>query len=171
MRSSFRAAVLLSLVLVPLRAQAACADVEGDFEAVDVPCTESPLLLCIDGDFAGEFEASYVGAFETLAPAPTLAQPLRLAYTSSDTFTTSSETLTGTTSGHIVLNDTVAALVCVIGCAADAACLAGCVTTHAGTAFSSSTVLDGGRGSLDASGTGSYLDGVSRGTYSGEVCE
>lgn len=155
-----------------------CDPISGTFEAVDTVCVESPIGLCIDGTFDGDFEADYLGAFETLVPSPTLAQPLRLAYTSSDTYVTATETITGDTSGFIVLNDTVAALVCLLGCNGDAECIGGCVLTHGGcvlthggTSFTSTSTFDGGRGGFDASGTGSYLDGVSRGTYSGEICE
>lgn len=148
-----------------------CDPIAGTFEAVDTVCVESPIGLCIDGSFAGDFEAAYLGAFDTLVPSPTLTQPLRLAYTSSDTYVTETETITGDTSGFIVLNDTVAALVCLLGCNGDAECIGGCVLTYGGTSFTSTSTFDGGRGGFAASGTGSYLDGVSRGTYAGELCE
>lgn len=148
----------------------ACDPISGTFEATDSPCLESPVLLCIDGEFAGDLDASYHGVFQSLVPAPTLAQPLRLAYTSSDTFNTSAGVVTAETSGHIVLNDTIGALVCLLGCNGDAACLGECVLAHAGTSFSNTTVFDDDLGSFTASGVGG-LDFVSRGTYTGEICE
>ena len=149
----------------------ACDPIAGTFEAVDTVCAESSIGLCIDGTFDGDLSADYLGAFQTLSPAPTLAQPLRLAYTSSDTFVTNSGTFTAETEGHIVLNDVVGALVCVLACNGDGACIADCVIAHASTSFTNSTVFENGLGDLEAAGTGSYLDGVSRGTYAGDLCE
>jgi hypothetical protein len=146
-----------------------CDPISGTFEATDAACLESPVLLCIDGDFSGGLEASYHGVFQTLELEPTLTEPLRLAYSSFDTFTTDAGVVDAETSGHIVLNDTLGALVCLLGCNGDAACLGGCLLTYGGTSFTSTTVFEGAQGWLAADGTGG-LDFVSRGSYEGEIC-
>lgn len=172
----------IGFVLSSSRADAACTPVSGTGEAVDGLCTESPLGLCASGEFAGSIEGTYVGAFQSLIPAPTLEQPLRLALVINSTITTPAGTLYQTETGYLVLNDTIATATCVTGCLLSLTpdqCLAGCVasatytkfiqymTPYAGTGVYSS-ITDG---LIVATGYGDPVTATSYVDYSGEICE
>lgn len=176
------AAIAASALLISSYADAACTQVSGTAQATDGACTQSAIGLCASGTFSGSINGTYVGAFQSLTPAPTLAQPLRLSFTITSTITTSTGTLYQTETGYIVENDVFGSAACIAACALLSSpdiCLAGCVATYGRTTFvqnmtpyegtgSYSSIVDG---LIVATGYGEYTSGVSYGNYSGEICD
>lgn len=180
MMKHFIAALLTSVVLfTAARADAACTTVSGTGQATDSPCTESPLGLCVDGTIAGSFVGTYHASYQSLVPDPTLAQPLRFAFTLNSTIGTSSGNLYQHETGYVVMNDVIGALACVTGCGTNGTCLASCLDTYGRSSFTQNMTPYAGTGvyssitggSIVASGYGEYTSDVSYVTYSGNICD
>lgn len=177
-------AIVLAFVLTftSSPAAAACTSVSGAGQASDTVCLDSPLGLCTTGTLDGQLSGTYHGAFQSLTPAPTLLLPLRLAFSLDTSITSSTGVLYAHETGYLVLNDTVGALTCIVGCVTAPApdvCLLGCVAAYGRTTFTQNLVPYAGTGSFSAidsglvvfSGYGDYTSGVSYATYAGQICE
>ncbi len=182
MKISLAALSVIAVISVSLPAEADCTDVAGGAEAVDVVCLDSPVALCIDGTLTGDLEGTYFAVFESVTPAPTLAEPLRLAFEIDSLITTSNGTISSHETGTLVLNDVVGAVGCLAGCVlsgSPGACYAGCLAEYGRTEFSQDMVPYAGTGAyaaidsglIEAAGYGSYTTGISVLEYEGQICD
>lgn len=170
--------IALAILLVTMPADAStCTSVSGYGDALDAPCLDAPLGLCVEGDIHGSFEGTYRATHDSLVPSPTLLQPLRFAITLTSVITTSTGTLSSHETGYIVMNDTLGAVACVAGCGLSQTCLAGCLSTYGRTSFTQHLTPYAGTGvyanpsgSITVTGTGDYLTQQNLVSYSGTVC-
>lgn len=182
MRTSIAALAVVAMAFISLPAHAACSDVSGTGEARDVLCSDSPLLLCIDGALTGDLAGTYRGAFQSLTLAPTLLTPLRFELEIASTITTATGTIFLQETGWLVLSDVLGATACLTGCILSPTsdtCLAECLMEYGRTEFRQEMDPYAGTGDyaaiesgwIDASGYGSYTTGISSIDYEGELCD
>lgn len=166
------------IALIVSHAQATtCTSVSGYGDALDAPCLDAPLGLCVEGNIHGSFEGTYRATHDSLVPAPTLTQPLRFAIELTSVITTSTGTLSSHETGYIVMNNTFGAAACVAGCGLSQTCLAGCLSTYGRTYFTQYLTPYAGTGayanpsgSIVVTGTGDYVTQQNVVSYSGNVC-
>lgn len=182
MKVSIAAVVVVALASFSYPVHAACTQVSGTAEAVDMICNDSPLLLCIDGTTTGDLAGTYHAAFQSLNLAPTLFEPLRFELEIESVITTSTGTISFQETGWLVLSDVTGAAGCLTGCllspTADV-CLADCVAEYGRTEFGQEMEPYAGTGAyaaidsgwIDASGYGVYTTGISYLDYEGEICD
>ncbi len=182
MKPSVAALAIVAIASLTVPAHAVCTPVSGSAEALDMVCTDSPLLLCIDGTTSGDLEGTYHGAFQNLTLAPTLFEPLRFELEIESVITTSTGTISFQETGWLVLNDVTGAAGCLTGCLLSPTvdvCLADCLVEYGRTEFSQEMEPYAGTGAyaaidsgfIDASGYGVYTTGVSYLDYEGELCD
>lgn len=182
MKPSIAALAVVAIASLPFPVHAACTQVSGTAEALDVLCVDSPLLLCIDGTITGGLDGTYHGAFQSLSLAPTLLEPLRFALEIESVITTSAGTISFHETGWLVLNDITGAAGCLTGCLLSPTidvCLADCVMEYGRTEFGQEMEPYAGTGAyaaiesgwIDASGYGEYTTGISYLDYEGEICD
>jgi hypothetical protein len=182
MKASFAALAVVAIGSLSFPAHAACTQVSGTAEALDMVCNESPLLLCIDGTTTGDLAGTYHAAFQSLNLAPTLFEPLRFEIELESVITTGTGTISFQETGWLVLNDVTGAAGCLTGCLLSQTidvCLTDCVMEYGRTELGQEMEPYAGTGAyaaidsgwIDASGYGEYTTGISFLDYEGEICD
>jgi hypothetical protein len=149
---------LLFAIVTNTAAAKNCKQVQGEFYSTLVyEGCQSPVGICTDGTLIGGLKSSYDFTMQNLYPIDPQHNPSLFAYQGQSTMVLINHggaTLTGTDSGTLHYNPTAgspfAAVIAITG----------------GTG-----VLENATGSLNVTGSISFIEGVGHGLYEGTICK